>query len=1040
MRKQFLNLQKYEALILAEAKVDAENAKKKVPRRIPNVRDPYGLRLFINRWFAGITESIQALYKTDGDDTEDKTKLEAKFVSRTELSLVNDPINRKKLLEDKTLSFSSKGFYGTPLPLIPDIRKSEVSEGVVGQLLEALGVSKKFESIVTLSKGPNRRLNRYLVYQYKRLIKSIDGTLVEGNSSKSAHVIWKYNIYKITCPEKKTDLEKMELLGLKKKLKWVTIREHLQKEKVIDLDLELNNLKRVLKRKAKLFWDIAYQLIRGSISFRIAVLQKILGKKGRWFHRDIDIEELFAIFKGYQIISDRFDSKMQMKRTWISTEQKNGSFKWRPLGIASYPWRIFTRGINNLLETFLANSWPENQHGYKTGRGVHTAWNQILRTIINAKYIIEFDFAGFFNTVRMEAIGKTLDRFLVPKPMIAYLINISSMDIQNIGSKTKDRLLKTQDPTKLGWASAWRKYEYIHNFRKGFRSTGLPQGFALSPVLSVLTLIALEELKKKDISHILYADDGLFYSDNDADFLEEAQQILDKHGIGAFFNIDKCKVIKDNNIWLGKLKFVGLVYDPKEDMLSASTRNGAKLKLRINAIAYFSKDEIPDKIVDVVLDQNHNDWNDSNNKLFDIYEDIYLNKSFKSIVNQDYFDNIEKQAVQIMKQRFLKYSVSDISLLQKDSVIPIELSDFLFPIRLLLNISKTSYFELIEIYERWMDSPFPRDIFDKEVYKSKFWMDKDLSGREFETAFNNRVKEKSINSEKDWWQTSYIENMGTDKNVEKILENLRWFHQLDEVPDSISDKFKNGELELGRWLDLELKDLDIDTLPKNVVDSMKLKGGKMGFSQVNWRNLYMDPIFATFIARLFQDSFRSGITKQSFKLTTDKTLLTLVKALDTYVGRNKWVTLLEGERFNIFNSSTICSNLLIQLASTWLPHVRSKRAAKVPIHIRTYKPVINRIINRRSNAWRSDYEVMYTDYQLKPYKVALTKKHERTKLHLISKYKYINSLPIEAISRSPISLHEILTEEYKRTSRAFLLYPYKGVRWDTLSPKNKLRN
>jgi hypothetical protein len=92
-------------------------------------------------------------------------------------------------LEDKQTTFAGKGFFGTPLPLIPDVRKSEVGEGVVGQLLESLGVSKKFESVVTLSKGPNKRLNRYLVYQYTRLIKSIDGTLVRGSPELPAHVL-----------------------------------------------------------------------------------------------------------------------------------------------------------------------------------------------------------------------------------------------------------------------------------------------------------------------------------------------------------------------------------------------------------------------------------------------------------------------------------------------------------------------------------------------------------------------------------------------------------------------------------------------------------------------------------------------------------------------------------------------------------------------------------------------------------------------------------------------------------------------------------
>ncbi|HYT40827.1 MAG TPA: hypothetical protein VEP90_00645, partial [Methylomirabilota bacterium] len=83
----------------------------------------------------------------------------------------------------------NKGFYGTPLPLIPDIRKCEVSEGIVGTLLNAFGVSKRFGREITLHQGPNKRLNRYLVFQYKRLIKSIDGSTIKGTIDKPAHIV-----------------------------------------------------------------------------------------------------------------------------------------------------------------------------------------------------------------------------------------------------------------------------------------------------------------------------------------------------------------------------------------------------------------------------------------------------------------------------------------------------------------------------------------------------------------------------------------------------------------------------------------------------------------------------------------------------------------------------------------------------------------------------------------------------------------------------------------------------------------------------------
>jgi hypothetical protein len=143
-------------------------------------------------------------------------KKPAIIVSRSNLSRARPQAERAKLLADKTVHFGNKGYFGTPLPLIPDIRKSEVSDGVIGILLEALGVAKKFDQRVTLHQGPNKRLNRYLVFQYKRLIKSIGGTTVKGNNITPAHTVWPYNFYELSNPRGKvllTSKERKELRG-----------------------------------------------------------------------------------------------------------------------------------------------------------------------------------------------------------------------------------------------------------------------------------------------------------------------------------------------------------------------------------------------------------------------------------------------------------------------------------------------------------------------------------------------------------------------------------------------------------------------------------------------------------------------------------------------------------------------------------------------------------------------------------------------------------------------------------------------------------
>jgi hypothetical protein len=77
----------------------------------------------------------------------------------------------------------------------------------------------------------------------------------------------------------------------------------------------------------------------------------------------------------------------------------------------------------------------------------------------------------------------------------------------------------------------------------------------------------------------------------------------------------------------------------------------------------------------------------------------------------------------------------------------------------------------------------------------------------------------------------------------------------------------------------------------------------------------MDPVFATFIARLFQNSFESNVVKQNFKLTHDPKKRNLLKLIYKYIGKQALDEILD-EGLNVFNSSSICSNLLNRLMET----------------------------------------------------------------------------------------------------------------------------
>jgi hypothetical protein len=125
----------------------------------------------------------------------------------------------------------------------------------------------------------------------------------------------------------------------------------------------------------------------------------------------------------------------------------------------------------------------------------------------------------------------------------------------------------------------------------------LPQGSPLSPYLSILSLaFILNDIEiPKSVKFIFYADDGIFYSDNE----EELQRfiistfgtagkvgVLDKYGI--YFNAKKSGWAKIKGEWKYPLKFLGLVYHPTEDgfgRLVAATRSG-------KSTLVFDKDEL----------------------------------------------------------------------------------------------------------------------------------------------------------------------------------------------------------------------------------------------------------------------------------------------------------------------------------------------------------------------------------------------------------------------------------------------------------------
>jgi hypothetical protein len=182
---------------------------------------------------------------------------------------------------------TKKDFCGLPLRFLPDIRKSDIILGEGNKFLKLFGLSKRTWSIMTFYKGPNKKLNRYLNFQYTRLVKSIGGQI-------------------------KTDKVYSKLLNRN-----VVTRSIIWKVKLRDMDTSgmTRAQKKMNKTSIRKFWAIAMNLIVNSQAYRLVLMTKVLGKKERWFHRDIKLLSLAFLNYSYLKIVKRGLTTVPMYRT-----------------------------------------------------------------------------------------------------------------------------------------------------------------------------------------------------------------------------------------------------------------------------------------------------------------------------------------------------------------------------------------------------------------------------------------------------------------------------------------------------------------------------------------------------------------------------------------------------------------------------------------------------------------------------------------------------------------------------------------------------